>query len=416
MRADGAPPIGGPRLGGSGARDNGKAAAAARLLASARPPSDDGGEDELEAFPLPNEPRATADRVPAVRPGAGIIPSETAADAWARFRTPVASLPAAIEEEAKAPVTATAVAERPQGTLDPEAPLAVAVSEVLAPSAGGGASGGGDDGGRGGAPTGGAGGTGGGRRPRRARLLELSDRPMSIFEHLDELRRRLMWCALAFVLGIAVTFPFLNAILKATYNKFHVHLQLIAPMEGMFGGMRIAVIGGVTLAAPVIVYQIVAFVVPALTAKERRLLVSYLPASVVLFILGLTFGYEVFEPMLLRVSQHFFPWVPLASTLQNWVSFLVSSALPFGGIFEMPVIAAILTKLGIITPQLLMRGRRWAIIGAVVLGLAFTPGDTLFISPSLVALPIIILYEGSIIVARIAYRQVQRERASGEQA
>ena len=401
-------------LGGSVTRTKGKAAAAARLLASARPPADAAGEDDLEAFPLPDEPRATPDRVPAVRRDSGVLPSETAADAWARFRMPIPPLPAPEETVPEpetslvATATATATEERPV-----EEAIQVEVTEVIAPVPAAGGGGGGDRGGGGGGGATTADSGGGGRgRPARPRLLELTDRPMSIFEHLDELRRRLMWCILAFVLGIAATFPFLGLLLRATQRRFGVQLHNNYPLEGMFGGMRIAVIGGVALASPVIVFQIVAFVMPALTQKERRILVSYLPVSVVLFLMGLTFGYEVFEPLAFRVATEFFKWVPTNVTLTNWVNFLLTYALPFGGFFEMPVIAAIVTKLGLITPQLLIRGRRWAIIGAVVLGLAFSPGDTFLFTPSMVALPIIILYEGSIIVSRIAYRQVQRDRAA----
>ena len=449
-------------LGGAVTRTNGKAAAAARLLASARPPRDMAGEDDLEAFPLPDEPRATSDRVLAVRDDSGVLPSETAAEAWTRFRTPIPPLPSPDETESGSesgpepepesePASESGPEPEPGSESEPESEpepeserdserdsepesgstsdaesalvavatateersaeeaIPVEVTEVIAPAGGGG---GGDGGGGrdGGATTGDSSGGGGRRRPPRPRLRELADRPMSIFEHLDELRRRLMWSILAFVVGVAATFPFLDPILHATQHRFNVHLQNIAPLEGMFGGMRIAVIGGVALASPVIVFQIVAFVMPALTNKERRILTSYLPASVVLFLMGLTFGYEVFEPLAFRVATEFFRWVPTDVTLTNWVGFLVNYSLPFGAFFEMPVIAAIVTKLGIITPQLLIRGQRWAIIGAVVLGLAFSPGDTFFLTPSMVALPIIILYESSIVVSRIAYRQVLRDR------
>ena len=375
---------------------NGMAADVARLLASARPADDAGGEDDLEAFPLPNEPRRSAVATAVVEPKfesadlGGIIPQETADAAWTRFRTPV-DVPEPSEETMPAPAAAAASAV------------------VVAPPAAGG--GGGDSGGGSGT---GNGGNDGGGGPGRQRLFQIVDRPMSIFEHLDELRRRLMWSVLAFVLGMSLTFPFIQQLLDATIHKFHVHIIAIGPMESMFGGMRIMVIGGIALASPVILYQIIAFIVPAMTGRERRMLWGYLPASVVLFLAGLAFGYELFEPMAFQVSIHFLKNVINTPSLSKWVDFLTAYSLPFGGVFEMPVVAAILTKLGIISPSLLIKNQRWALVGCVVLALAVSPPDTLFFTPAMVAVPLIALYEGSIVVSRIAYRQVLRDRERQE--
>ena len=374
---------------------NGKAKDAARLLSSSSHAGTLPQEDELDAFPLPGEtpalppePRqAVPGRMlyPALPAGAppeqsGVVGAETADQAWARFRQDVDLTPTETTD-AVAPVAESAGASAPGG---------------------GSTGGGGDDGGQG---------SGGdqGPAPQRRRRLEIVDRPMSIFEHLDELRRRLMWSIVAFVLGTVATFPFLKAILLYTERRFGVYgngtLITLSPLEPMFAGLRIALIGGLVLGSPVILYQLFAFILPALTPSERRMVYGYLAPMVMLFVGGLAFGFYIFEPVVYRVGSTFLGTaVTVRSSVNNWVGFVVSYALPFGFVFELPVVSAVLTKLGIITPQALVAGRRWAILAAVVVGEAVSPPADFFLTPSMVAIPIMALYESGIIISRIAYR------------
>lgn len=361
-----------------------------------------GGEDELEAYPLPGEDEAGIVGLPA--------PEPEAAEALAEAGASAGMAAGAADGAAAASVSAL---HAPPASPSAEATDVTALGPMPAAAPGGGAGAGGGGGGADDAagPGGGAGSGGGRRRRRLFNWMDVVDRPMTIFEHLDELRRRLVWAVLAFVAGTAATFAVSQRVLdftKAALPHYHARIILAAPMESLFAIIRIAAIGGLMLASPVILYEVVAYILPALTRKERQMLFSYLPATAVLFALGLSFGYFVFEPIALRVALTFIKGVEGYITLSNWVSFLMDYSLPFGLLFELPVVTVVLVKLGILAPDTLAKGRRFAIFGAVVVAAMFAPPGDFIFTPSLIALPIIALYEISIQCARVAYRSRER--------
>ena len=410
-------------------------------------PADAEGEDELESFPLPPAARdAEAAAVTAVleRMGRGATPGDTAseppaadaiagdvtpepltADATDATReTPDAGKPAADtdatlaggrgEDAVPTGLSPTIDAEvrryhEEMGLVASDADAAAPLPEVVG---GGGRGGGGALVPSAGAPGGDDG------KGRRKRWLEITDRPMTIFEHLDELRRRLVWAVLAFVVGMGTTFLFVQPLLVFTERNaarnFNIRIIAGAPMAPMFASIRLAAVGGILLGSPIIFYQIVAYVLPALTAKERKMLFGYLPVTGLLFAVGLSFGFFVFEPIALRVSVLWLSVISPVYTLDQWVQFLLAYATPFGLIFELPVVIALLVKLGVLTPDTLVRGRRWALMLAVVVAMMFAPPADPIVTPSLIAGPVYGLYEISIFVARIAYRQRQRAQAADE--
>ena len=393
--------------------------------------SDVEGEDELESFPLPPAARdaedaavaaalerlgrapvaddASAEAVdPDADPGAETPPAEPRGDA--------ADMPAALEADGEAPPTDLAPGIDAQvRRYHEEMGLVASDPETEAPLPAVRGGGGGNGGPL--VPASGAPGGDGGKG-RRRRWLEITDRPMTIFEHLDELRRRLVWAVLAFVVGMGTTFLFVQPLLVFTEHNaarnFHIHIISGAPMAPMFASIRMAAVGGILLGSPIIFYQIVAYVLPALTAKERKMLFGYLPVTALLFAVGLAFGFFVFEPIALRVSVLWLSIVAPTYTLDRWVEFLLAYATPFGLIFELPVVIALRVKLGILTPDTLVRGRRWALMLAVVVAMMFAPPADPIVTPSLIAGPVYGLYEISILVARIAYRQRQRAQAADE--
>ncbi len=399
-------------------------------------PTDAEGEDELESFPLPPEARdAEAAAVTTVLerigrqtpPGGGTAqprdgdqdtgpdapePSGAAADAAepdGRAQAPAAADDGGDAEPAGLSPVIDAEVRRYHEEMGLVAP---AEAPLPAPAGGGGQGGGGPL-----VPSSGAPGDGGGPG-RRKRWIEITDRPMTVFEHLDELRRRLVWAVLAFVVGMGTTFLFVQPLLVFTERNaarsFHIHIIAGAPMAPMFASIRIAAVGGLLLGSPVILYQIVAYVLPALTSKERKMMFGYLPVTAVLFAVGLAFGFFVFEPVALRVSVLWLSVISPIYTLDQWVQFLLAYATPFGLIFELPVVIALLVKLGVLTPDTLVRGRRWALMLAVVVAMMFAPPADPIVTPSLIAGPVYGLYEISIFVARVAYRQRQRALAADE--
>jgi sec-independent protein translocase protein TatC len=369
------------------------------------------GEDDLEPYPLGPEPDEDA------HDADGAVAEEPTHPDAPPLEVVEAEDAVGAGQEATARDTAAAAAGASAALVPaPSAPAAVAVSAAPAGAAGAG-SGGGSGGGRGG--VGGAA-AGGARRPGRRRpLLDIVDRPMTIVEHLDELRRRLLWAVVAFIVGTGVTFAFIHQVLRFTerpFKHYHIVLQAISPMELLIAPVRLAALGGLLLGSPVIVYEIVMYILPALTRRERRILFSYLPATSLLFAAGLAFGYFVFEPVALHVAVDFLPGVLARPTLNNWVSFLIEYSVPFGLVFELPVVVVVLTRLGILSAATLAKQRRYAIFGAVVVGEIFSPPADFIFTPSLIALPIIALWEISVQAARIAERRRARDEAEEQEA
>ena len=368
-----------------------------------------GGEDDLDPFPMPPMVRAAELRrvAAAARPPAPprtmiapAPPKPEAADssdlAIARFHQEI-GLSAAPASTALVPAADSA----------PALPEAVPFDG----GAGGGGAGGGDG------PDGGAGASGGGRRRS---IWEIEDRPMTIFEHLDELRTRLVWAALAFVLGTAVTFPFVGRVLQYTMNdaaRFNVGgvpIKIIggAPMATLFASIKLACVGGLFVGGPVILFEAVAFVLPALTGRERGVLFSYLPGAMLLFAVGVSFGLFVFQPVALKVATTFLAFVQPTYTLNDWVNFVLTYSLYFGLLYQLPVVVAIAVRIGLLTPQALAQGRRWALMSAVVIALMFAPPADFIFTPTLIAGPLYGLYEVSILVGRLVYRTRLREEAA----
>ena len=185
-------------------------------------------------------------------------------------------------------------------------------------------------------------------------------------------------------------------------------LQALKPMTYFFISLQIALIGGLIVALPLVFYQFWRFVAPGLLSSERRLAIPVVGASVVCFSLGAMTAYWIVLPLGLR----FFLALEPPDMTSQWavdiyVSFVLRLLLGFGIVFEMPVVALILSRIGILTPEYMRRVRRYAIIVIFVMGAIFTPPDPL--SQLLMALPLLMLYEISIWVSKIFGRNRQRK-------
>lgn len=233
---------------------------------------------------------------------------------------------------------------------------------------------------------------------------------MSVVEHLEELRRRILWSLLALLVGVAAAFAFSRSLLRAVEWPLRgTQLVILHPLELVYSLVKLSVVAGAVLASPVILYQAIAFVLPALTRQERRYLFRYLPAGLLLFLAGAAFGFFVFLPFVLRFALGYATdLVRPELSLERYLTFVFSMTLPFGILFELPVITLVLVRLDILTPETLIRGRKWALLATVVIAAIFAPPD--MVSPILMSLPIYGLYEVSIWVARLGARAAAASR------
>ena len=159
-----------------------------------------------------------------------------------------------------------------------------------------------------------------------------------------------------------------------------------------------------SLTLPFASYQIWAFVRPALEEREAKVVLSYVPATFILFIAGLCFGFFFITPALLNVLLSFGDDLfNIQLTANSYLTFIIHTSLPLGIIFELPVIVAFLTSLHILTPQYLIKNRRYGYFILLVLAVVLTPAD--FISDLTMAAPLILLYEVSILVCKYIYKK-----------
>ncbi len=246
-----------------------------------------------------------------------------------------------------------------------------------------------------------------------------ADRPMTIVEHLEELRRRLLFGMAALVVATVVSWYFADEMLafliRPVTGATGRGVIFVGVTEAFFVRFKLAALAGVFLSLPFLLYQIWAFVAVGLTGTERRYALWLLPPSLLLFVGGALFALVAIVPVGVRfLLSYKVPGVlePMIS-VGAYVSFLATFMLAFGAVFELPIVLLFLTKIGLVTPASLASGRRYAIAGIVILAAVLTPGGDVF-SQLMMAVPTYFLYEASIWIARfVAPRVVAIEQVEG---
>ena len=229
-------------------------------------------------------------------------------------------------------------------------------------------------------------------------------REISLVGHLTELRRRIIIMVVAIVIASCVCYYFVDdlmALLVAPAGK----LYYMRPTEAFFTYMKVALVAGVVVASPVVFYQIWSFVAPALSDRERKLTNWILPAAVALFAGGISFCYAFVLPAAIKFFIGFSTeeLQPLFSFGQ-YVDFVISFIIPFGVIFETPLIITILGYFNLITSKFLKAKRKIFILLAFIIGAVVSPTPDVF-SQSMIALPMILLYESGIFIVGTIMRK-----------
>lgn len=235
-----------------------------------------------------------------------------------------------------------------------------------------------------------------------------NDNPQSILSHLDELRWRILKAGIAVIVAAIVAFVFadpLRAILEAPFHDAMPDNTFQALRAGEEWGvlMRISLFGGVILAAPVILYQLWAFINPALTKTERKWAFPIVGALALLFAGGVVFAYFVL-PRGLTFLLNIFPDVENNLLLGDYYSFVLRFLLAFGLAFLYPVFLFATAAAGLVSSAQLARGRRWAVLVVVIGAALITPtGDLLNLA--ILALPLYLMYEITYWLVRLVLRK-----------
>lgn len=229
-------------------------------------------------------------------------------------------------------------------------------------------------------------------------LNELLDEvEMSLFDHLEELRQRIFYALIAVAVGVVICFIFVNPIVEllevpAQGAKF---LQL-APGEYFFVSIKVAGYSGILVSSPFILYQVVQFVLPGLTRRERRFLAPIVFGSTFLFVGGLAFAYVALIPAALNFFVNYGEGVvEQLWSIERYFEFVLLLLFSTGLAFQIPVIQLLLGMLGIVNSKQMLSGWRYVILGAAVLGAVLTP-STDPVTQSLLAGAVLGLYFGGI--------------------
>ncbi len=234
-----------------------------------------------------------------------------------------------------------------------------------------------------------------------SKLAVTRDKEMGFFEHLDELRMRIIYSGLAILIVTAVAFFFSDPILKLLLlPSGGLQLKAFSLMDGFMIKWDIALYTGIVGAFPVWAYHVYAFVSPGLKDNERRAIFSPLLGSMVLFVLGALFGYYLLWGMIRVLIQLFPVEVQFLPSADDYISFVVFFLVACGLAFQLPTVLIILVRLRILSSTILRKQRRIAYFALFAFAEIITPVSDPIVAPITVMVPLVILYEISILAAR----------------
>ncbi len=232
--------------------------------------------------------------------------------------------------------------------------------------------------------------------------LDARDKELSLLEHLDEFKRRLVVSAIAVAITTSIALAFAIDIIKILLIPTgQRRLISLSPTENFSTIFHVALMSGIALAMPVLLYEVYAYIDPALHKNERRFLLSMGPFVLGLFVTGMAFCYFLLLPPSLQFLINFGGEV-IENQLRasEYLSFVTTYILAMGLVFEMPAIIFALIRIGLVKRSLLTKARRYVFLGCFVLGAAITPTPDPF-NQSLVSIPMYLLFELGLLLARV---------------
>jgi sec-independent protein translocase protein TatC len=235
---------------------------------------------------------------------------------------------------------------------------------------------------------------------------------MSFFEHLTELRTRIIWSLIPAGVGLGIALYFTTSVMRFLSRYLKTEAVFTSPTEAFWTYMKVAMIMGIFIAMPIILWNVWAFVAPGLHKHERRYAAPFIIVGSLLFLLGGAFALFVIIPFAINFLVSFGQEQGLKPmiTISSYIDFITKFTLAFGIVFELPVVITLLSMLGIVTPRFLSKNRKYAVLINFIIAAVLTPTPDI-VNQSLMAGPLCILYELGIISARIFGRKKPPEAA-----
>lgn len=236
----------------------------------------------------------------------------------------------------------------------------------------------------------------------------MNEKQLSIIEHIEELRKRLMIIVVFFIFAVAAGFFLAPPVIQFLQNSDEAEqftLNAFNVADPMIIYLKVIVFVGFVLVSPVILYQLWAFIAPGLSPTERRVTLSYIPYAFLLFLAGISFSYFILFPYVISFMTSLSDTLAIQQTIgiNEYFNFLFQITVPFGIVFQLPVVLLFLSRLGILNPEVLVKFRKYSYFVLFVLAAFITPPD--LFSHLFTTVPLIILYEISVSISRVGYRK-----------
>ncbi len=235
------------------------------------------------------------------------------------------------------------------------------------------------------------------------------EKEMTFLEHLEELRWRIIYSIIGIVVGTIIAWIFIDFLVDVVLLKpakdSGAALQNLRPFGQLFLFMQIAIMVGIIISIPNIFYQFWQFISPALRKKERRYIFWIVVFSSVCFLAGIAFAYFAMLPLTLKFAAQFgSETIKNEFSIEEYMSIIISVMLAAGLVFELPMISFFLSKLGILKPSFMKKYRKHAIVIIMIAAAFLTPG-TDPVSQLVLAVPLVVLYEISILISKISQKK-----------
>ena len=243
---------------------------------------------------------------------------------------------------------------------------------------------------------------------------ETNNVDMGFFDHLEELRWRVVKALVGVVIGAIICWIFIDFIINDVLIKPAINsglkLQNLKPFGQVFLFMQVAIVGGVILTFPNILFQIWRFVAPGLYSNERKYIFRIVFFTSFCFLTGIAFAYFIMIPFALEFFESFgTEKIENIIAINEYLNFVISVILGAGLVFELPMASWFLSKLGLLTPAFMRKYRRFAIVIIFILAALLTPG-TDPVSQILLAIPLMLLYEISIFISKSAEKKRENKK------